>query len=69
MKPTRGREVAITAGGGGLVLIALVGWTFWCDIQFFIRFESRGPNAQGYAEYRHRDSGIVFVMLSTLCAL
>ncbi len=63
MNPTRGRKVAITAGVGVVVLMSLVAWTSWSGIAFFLRFESLGPNAQGYAEYRHRETEIVFVSL------
>ena len=55
--------MAITAGAGVLMLVSLVVWSTWTDIKFFLRFESLGSNKQGYAEYRHRDSGIVFVSL------
>ena len=46
-----------------VILIPLLIWTSWTEILFFIDFESLDSNEQGYAEYRHRDSGIVFVSL------
>ena len=60
---TKGRKVALLSGIALVVLVALVAWTNWKGIVFFIEFENLGPNAQGYSEYRHRKTGIVFVRL------
>ena len=42
-------------------------WTYWKEIQpwyaFWQDFEGLGKNAQGRPEYRHRETGIVFVKL------
>ena len=46
-----------------VVLLAVLPWAFWDHLVFFWEFESLGPNVQGYAEYRHRETGIVFVSL------
>ena len=35
----------------------------WKEIVFFLNFERLGANTQGYPEYRHRQTGIVFVRL------
>ena len=61
-KPT-GRRVAITAGIALLLVLPVVLWTTWPHILFLIDFESLGKNEQGYPEYRHRQTGIVFVSL------
>ena len=59
----RGRTPALAAAVTVVVIIAVVIWSTWADIRFWMDFEKLGPNEQGYAEYRHRDSGIVFVSL------
>ena len=59
----KGRKVALVAGLALVVLSVVMGWTYWEEIRFFLNFERLGKNAQRYAEYRHRDSGIVFVSL------
>ena len=63
MKKPRGRRVALASAIALLLLIAVVLWTAWADILFLIDFESVGRNEQGYPEYRHRQTGIVFVSL------
>ena len=67
MKKRKGRTVAIVAGVGVLALALLIG-VYWRDIaawaKFVYLFESIGRNEQGYAEYRHRDTGIVMVRVS-----
>ncbi len=40
-----------------------MGWTYWQEIRFFLKFERLDKNAQGYPEYRHRETDIVFVGL------
>ena len=48
----------------GAALCALLGWALWANwdrILFFRSFESLGKNVQGYHEYRHLQTGIVFV--------
>ena len=63
MPPRRGRKIAITAGALALVVLGLATWLSWPHLRFWWLFEPLGPNAQGYAEYRHRKTGIVFVSL------
>ena len=64
MKRRKGRTVAIVAGAGVLALTLLIG-VYWQEIASWVKFvylfESVGRNEQGYAEYRHRQTGIVFV--------
>jgi len=65
-KPT-GRKVALASGIALLLLLPIGLWTTWPEIaawyKFHQLFESTGRNEQGYAEYRHRQTGIVFVSL------
>lgn len=63
MKKPTGRRVAIASGIALLLLLPVVIWTTWADILFVINFESLGLNEQGYREYSHRQTGIVFVSL------
>ena len=63
MKKAKGRKVALASGIALLILLPFVLWTSWPGIVFSLRFESLGRNEQEYYEYRHRDSGIVFVSL------
>ena len=66
MKRRKGRTVAIVAGAGVLALALLLG-VYWEEIAAWIKFvrtfEDIGTNEQGYAEYRHRETGIVMVMI------
>ncbi len=62
-KRKKGRKVALVAGLALVVLSVSVGWTYWGEIRFFLKFERLGLNEQGHAEYRHRETGIVFVAL------
>ena len=62
VKP-RGKKVALASAIALLLLLPVVLWTNWADILFLIDFESLGRNEQGYPEYRHRQTGIVFVSL------
>lgn len=44
--------------------VALVGaavWRMWPHVRFRWLFEPLGKNAQGYLEYRHRSTGVIFV--------
>ncbi len=63
----RGKRIALLAG---CVVIVVVGAAVWVSrekivarYRFWRQFESQGNNVQGYPEYRHRRTGIVFVML------
>ncbi|MCZ6603249.1 MAG: formylglycine-generating enzyme family protein [Planctomycetota bacterium] len=62
-KPKKGRKVALVAGLALVVLSVAMVWTYWKEIRFFLKFERLEKNAQGYPEYRHRETGIVFVGL------
>ncbi len=68
MKTTKsGKRMALTAGLILLVLAVSIGITYRAEIrawyEFRQLFESLGRNAQGCPEYRHRETGIVFVSL------
>ncbi len=66
-KPNKGRKVALVAGLALVVLSVAMVWTYWKELEswyaFWRDFESIGKNAQRYPEYRHRQTGIVFVGL------
>ncbi len=62
-KRKKGRKVALVAGLALVALSVAMVWTSWEDIRFFLKFERLGKNAQGYPEYRHRQTRIVFVGL------
>ncbi len=66
-KPKKGRKVAVVAGLALVVLSVAMGWTYWEEIRSWYAvwrdFESLGRNAQGYPEYWHVQTGIVFVRL------
>ncbi len=68
-KTNKGRKVALVAGLALVVLSVGMVWTYWQEIQpwyaFWQDFEGLGKNEQGYVEYRHRQTGIVFVGLPT----
>ncbi len=59
----KGRKVALLAGLALLVLSVAVVWSYWGEIRFALNFERLAKNAQGFTEYRHRQTGIVFVGL------
>ncbi len=62
------RPLVWTLGGAALVL-AVIGIVTWLrsPVEFNSgapsSFDSLGENAFGYGEYRHRDSGVVFVLV------
>lgn len=63
MSTTKGKKIALVAGCTVLLVLTLVVWACWDEILFCVRFESLGRNDQGYPEYRHRQTGIIFVGL------
>lgn len=62
-RKTKGRKTALLLGCGLLVVLGVLTWASWDQIRFLLKFKSLGPNPQGYSEYRHRKTGIVFVKL------
>ena len=69
-KPKKGRKVALVAGIALVVLSVVMVWTYWEEIRSWYAlwrdFESLGLNVQGRPEYRHQQTGIVFVGLAWL---
>jgi formylglycine-generating enzyme required for sulfatase activity len=63
MRGGRGKRVAVLAGVLALVILGPATWLSWPHLRFWRLFAPLGPNAQGYPEYRHRKTGIVFVSL------
>ncbi len=62
MKP-KGRRIAIGTAALAVGVLALAVWLSWPHLQFWYLFEPLGMNAQGYREYRHRQTGIGMVRL------
>ena len=62
---TKGKRVVIIAGTFLVVLVLGTVWLSWDNIRswysFWRQFERLPDNEQGYPEYRHRETGIVFV--------
>jgi formylglycine-generating enzyme required for sulfatase activity len=62
-----GRRVVIAAGAIALTVVAASVWLGWPHLaswyRFIRTFEALGRNAQDYLEYRHRQTGIIFVRL------
>ena len=61
MRKRSGRRTALLVSLAALGLLVALAWTNWAEIRFFLEFESLDDNAQSYREYRHRETGIVFV--------
>ena len=67
----RGKKIALAASCTLLTLTVLLGalyrhelWSWCVSWQIFRqKFEGLGRNSQGFAEYQHRETGIVFVRL------
>ncbi len=58
-----GKRIAIGTAALGIVVLGLAAWLGWPHLRFWYLFEPLGVNAQGYPEYRYRQTGIVFVRL------
>jgi formylglycine-generating enzyme required for sulfatase activity len=59
----KGRKIALLTGVALVVLVGVLAWVNRERIRFLLEFESLGLNAQGYPEFRHRKTDIVFVRL------
>ncbi len=55
--------MAWAVGLVAVTVLAVAAWRSWPHLRFRYLFEPLGKNVQGYPEYRHRQSGIVFVRL------
>ena len=62
-KRKSGRKAAVISALLAAVLLAGGTWLLWGHLRYWRLFESLGKNAQGYPEYRHRQTGIVMVRL------
>jgi formylglycine-generating enzyme required for sulfatase activity len=51
------------AGVLALTILGLAAWFSWPHFRFWWLFEPLGSNVQGYQEYRHRKTGIIFITL------
>jgi len=62
-----GRRIALLSGVVVVTLLAVFVWASWNEIRarylLWREFESLGKNGQGYREYRHNQTEIVFVAL------
>ena len=67
MASRKGRRVALAAGAVAVIVLAVAVVLGWPHLIFWYRFtkvfESLGVNAQGFPEYKHRQTGIVMVLL------
>ena len=63
MGARRGKWIVGILAVATVALVAGPAWYHWPRLVFAWRFESLGLNVQGYPEYRHRWSGIIFVRL------
>jgi formylglycine-generating enzyme required for sulfatase activity len=63
MSTSKGKRVALAAGVTAVVVIAVALVLGWKHLVFWYRFEEIGKNAQGFPEYKHRQTGIVMVLL------
>ncbi len=65
MKKLTGKRLTLLAATALLCVLAVVAWQYRREITtwyvFWQDFESLGRNEQDYPEYRHRQTGIVFV--------
>ncbi len=57
------RRISISTGLLAATVLVLTVFLGWPQLVFWYRFAPLGLNAQGFPEYRHRQTGIVFVRL------
>lgn len=60
---SKGKKIAILVGVVAVVVFGAAAWSFRASLRFWWLFESMGNNEQGFPEYRHRQTSIVFVYL------
>lgn len=58
-----GRKLALLLGALAVLVLCVATWRAWPHLRFWWGFEPLGMNAQGLREYRHRQTGMVFVRL------
>ena len=63
----KGHKVALLSGIALVAFVAILGWAYQGELRawyiFWREFERLGTNEQGFLEYRHRQTGIIFVRL------
>jgi len=59
----KGKKVAFFLSAAVMAVLGVSSWQCWQHILFFWRFEALEENEQGYLQYRHRRTGIIFVRL------
>jgi formylglycine-generating enzyme required for sulfatase activity len=64
---TKGRKIVLLLGCATVGLVLVAGFGYWGELRasYFLwsSFQDVGRNAQGYPEYRHLRTGIIFVFL------
>ncbi len=63
MHTPKEKRTVICAGLLAVVVLGVSIWLSWPHLRFWYLFEPLGVNAQGFMEYRHRETGIVMVRL------
>jgi hypothetical protein len=59
----KNRRIAIATSAVAIVVLGLAVYLGWPHLVFWYQFAPLGLNAKGYLEYRHRQTGIIFVRL------
>ena len=59
--PTRGKKLTLLLATLAVVVLGVATWQAWPHIVFRWRFERLEKNTKGLPEYRHRQTGIIFV--------
>ena len=53
--------MALLVGSAAIITVAVATWLAWPQLCFWYLFAPLENNAQGFPEYRHRQTGIIFV--------
>ena len=59
----KGRKAALLTGAILFILFGMTAWFTWDHVRFWWLFEPLSNSKQGYREYQHRETGIVFVRI------
>jgi len=60
---SRGAKLALLTAVCVFVTLSLAVWLGWEHIRFYWLFEPLGNNKQGIPEYRHRQTGLIFIQI------
>jgi formylglycine-generating enzyme required for sulfatase activity len=63
MAKVKGKWFALGGAGAASLVIIVAAWLVWPQVSFWRAFAQLGGNLQGFSEYRHRATGIIFVGL------